>query len=89
MILLSSGRYVLALQDLGLSASVARFDGWAFLRRDAPPASALGDHSCFAVDAEVLHAELAARGVPMVKPLSDEAWGMREFGVVTPELGAP
>lgn len=54
---------------------------------DASPASALGDHSYFAYvqvdDIDGLHAELTGRGVECIKPLRDEAWGMREFGIRT------
>lgn len=72
--------------------------GWRWFERDAcvvmagecpgalPPAE-LGDHGYFAyvqVDAiAALHAELAGRGAEFIKPLRDEPWGMREFGVRT------
>lgn len=106
--MLTSGRYVLAVQDLRLSVQfyveklgfdvVAEYDGWTFVQRDAivlmlgecrdaAPASALGDHSYFAyvdtADAAALHGELAGRGVTIIKPLQDEPWGMREFGIAT------
>ncbi|MGM9482153.1 VOC family protein [Roseateles sp. NT4] len=72
--------------------------GWRWLERDAcvimagecpdatPPAQ-LGDHSYFAyvqvgaIDA--LHAEFTAKGAEFIKPLRDEPWGMREFGIRT------
>jgi len=72
--------------------------GWRWLERDAcvimagecpdalPPAQ-LGDHGYFAyVEVETidaLHAEWQARGVEFIKPLRDEPWCMREFGIRT------
>lgn len=54
---------------------------------DALPPAALGDHSYFAYlevdDVDRLHASLAAGGAELSKPLRDEPWGMREFGVRT------
>ncbi len=75
-------------------------DGWSFLSRDAfkvrlgecpneRPAAELGDHSYFAYltveGIDQLHAELAAKGAPALSEPEDEPWGMREFGVRTPE----
>jgi catechol 2,3-dioxygenase-like lactoylglutathione lyase family enzyme len=75
-------------------------DGWSFLSRDAfkvmlgecpdePPASELGDHSYFAYltveGVDALHRELSARGVETISPPGDEPWGMREFGIRTPD----
>lgn len=72
--------------------------GWRWFQRDAcvilagecPDALApadTGDHAYFAyieVDGiDALHAELAVRGIDTIKPLRDEPWGMREFGVRT------
>lgn len=72
--------------------------GWTFMSRDgfavmlgecpdAIPPSRLGDHSYFAyvnaTDARALHDEFAQRGVDFIKALTDEPWGMREFGVRT------
>lgn len=55
--------------------------------RDAPAPEATGDHAYFAyveVDGiDMLHAELAARGVDTIKPPRDEPWGMREFAIRT------
>jgi catechol 2,3-dioxygenase-like lactoylglutathione lyase family enzyme len=54
---------------------------------DALPAHELGDHSYIAylvvddVDAYVERAR--SQGVEIVKPLRDEPWGMREFGLRT------
>ena len=77
-----------------------RVDGWSFLRRgacelrlgdcpDAKPMSACQDHSWFAYlhvrDAQGLFDELRASGVTLWHPLEDKLWGMREFGIVTPD----
>jgi predicted enzyme related to lactoylglutathione lyase len=55
--------------------------------RDAAPPATLGDHSWFAyvgaTDVDAYHARVAAAGAELVKPLRDEPWGMREFGVRT------
>jgi uncharacterized glyoxalase superfamily protein PhnB len=74
--------------------------GWIFVEkdncmimlgecRDAMPASALGDHSYFAYlrvdDANHYYDELQGKGVEMSSPLADKPWGMREFGIRTPE----
>ena len=54
---------------------------------DAPPAKELGDHSYFAyitvLDAALLFEEFKAKSVEFIKPMRDEPWGMREFGVRT------
>ena len=83
---------------LGFAVGEVGDDGWRLLERDgcrilaghcpdAIPASELGDHSYFAYltvdDAEALHGEVVARGAELIKPLRDEPWGMREFGVRT------
>ena len=72
--------------------------GWCFLSRDnfavmlgeCPDSIAprdLGDHSYFAyvtvLDATRLFQEFGARAVEFIKPLTNEPWGMREFGVRT------
>ena len=74
--------------------------GWACMVRgafavmlgecpDAIPATDTGDHSYFAyvnvTDIDALFAEYAERNVPMIQPLADKPWGMREFGVRTPD----
>jgi catechol 2,3-dioxygenase-like lactoylglutathione lyase family enzyme len=47
----------------------------------------LGDHSYFAYleigDIEVFYKSVQTAGARICKPLRDEPWGMREFGVVT------
>jgi len=72
--------------------------GWRFFVRDdcfmmagecpdAIPTDQLGDHSYFAyvvVDGiDDLYKTLTARGATLIKPLRDEPWGMREFGICT------
>jgi predicted enzyme related to lactoylglutathione lyase len=65
---------------------------------DAIPPSELGDHSYFGYliveDVDDYHARAVARGALIVKPLRDEPWGMREFGLRTADghrlmLGSP
>lgn len=54
---------------------------------DAISPSELGDHSYFAyLDVDEIddyYAEVVARGGKLIKPLRNEPWGMREFGVCT------
>jgi len=54
---------------------------------DAIPPGELGDHSYVAYlvvdDVDAVHARVAAAGAERVKPLRDEPWGMREFGLRT------
>jgi uncharacterized glyoxalase superfamily protein PhnB len=74
--------------------------GWAFLSRgafrlmlghcaDAMPARETGDHSYFVYvtveGVDALHEEIAGRGARLTQRLADKPWGMREFGIVTPE----
>ncbi len=74
--------------------------GWVFVAkdncmimlgdcRDAIPAGELGDHSYFGYlrvdDADSYFDELKAKGVEVSSPISDKPWGMREFGLTTPE----
>ena len=83
---------------LGFEVREVGDPGWRFFERDAcfimagecadalPPAE-LGDHSYFAyvvVDGiDAFHDEVMARGAVAIKPLRDEPWGMREFGIRT------
>ncbi len=84
---------------LGLSLDFEA-PGWAFLSRgalrlmlgecrDAMRAEDTGDHSYFAYvtveGIDALYREVAAKNVPRVQELSDKPWGMREFGVRTPD----
>jgi uncharacterized glyoxalase superfamily protein PhnB len=65
---------------------------------DAIRPSELGDHSYFGylvVDGvDDYHGRAVAKGAEIVKPLRDEPWGMREFGLRTTDghrlmLGSP
>ena len=74
--------------------------GWAFLSRgafrlmlgecaDAMPAHETGDHS-YVVYVTVegideLYGELVGAGATLTQKLADKPWGMREFGVRTPD----
>jgi predicted enzyme related to lactoylglutathione lyase len=55
--------------------------------RNAMPVAATGDHSYFAYlvvdDVDAFHARVAATPTEIVKPLRDEPWEMREFGLRT------
>lgn len=72
--------------------------GWRVFARDdclimagecpgAVPARDIGEHAYFAylvVDsADAYHQRAVSAGAEIVKPLSSEAWGMREFGLRT------
>lgn len=72
--------------------------GWLFLSRDsfvvmlgeckdAVPANEIGDHSYVAYlivkDGNSLYEEYKLNGVEFIKPIRDEEWGMREFGITT------
>jgi uncharacterized glyoxalase superfamily protein PhnB len=54
---------------------------------DAIPPRDLGDHSYFGYlvvdDVDEYHQRAVAAGAEIVKPLRDEPWGMREFGLRT------
>lgn len=75
-------------------------DGWSFLSRDgfkvmlghcadAIPAGELGDHSYFAyvlVDGvDQLYKEISGRDADITSALASKPWGLREFGVRTPD----
>ncbi len=85
---------------LGFTVHDAGDPGWRFLVRDgcrimagecpdAPPASTLGDHSYFGYlvvdDAAAYYESVSRKGADIIKPLRDEPWGMREFGIKTPD----
>ena len=74
--------------------------GWSFLSRggfkvmlgecpDERPASELGSHSYVAYvtveGIDSLHQEIALRGADVISGPTTEPWGMREFGVRTPD----
>ena len=54
---------------------------------DAIPASELGDHSYFGYfvvdDVDEYYDRVTSKGVELIKPLKNEPWGMREFGLKT------
>lgn len=75
-------------------------DGWSWLSRDgvrvglgecpdAVPASELGDHSYVAYvnvdDVDAIYDELVTRGASIGIPPETKPWGMREFGLRTPD----
>lgn len=75
-------------------------DGWSFLSRDgfrvmlghcadAAPAGDLGDHSWFAYvtveGIDELFREVSERGADVTSAPADKPWGLREFGVRTPD----
>ncbi len=75
-------------------------DGWSFLARDEfsvmlgecadeRPASEIGNHSWVAYvtveDVDELHADLEERGAIISSKPQSKPWGMREFGVHTPD----
>jgi catechol 2,3-dioxygenase-like lactoylglutathione lyase family enzyme len=79
---------------------VAEPPGWIFVKKDdcmvmlgeCPddlPPSELGCHSYFGYlrvdDADRYYQDVKAKGVDLSSPIADKPWGMREFGVRTPE----
>ena len=83
---------------LGFQVHEVGDPGWRWFQRDACvilagecpdalPAVSPGDHAYFAyieIDGiDAFHAEVVARGAGTIKPLRDEPWGMREFGIRT------
>ena len=74
--------------------------GWIFVKKDncmimlgeCPDdmhPSQLGCHNYFAYlrvdDADAYYAQVIARGATSVRPIGDKPWGMREFGLTTPD----
>ncbi|MGH9347001.1 MAG: VOC family protein [Vicinamibacterales bacterium] len=85
---------------LGFSRDPIDADGWSFLTRDnfrvmlgecqdARPASELGDHSYFVYwnieGLDEFYREVAARGALVTSEPADKPWGLREFGLRTPD----
>lgn len=75
-------------------------DGWSFLSRDgfkvmlgecpdATPAGELGDHSYYAYvlveGVDQLYDELSRRNAGIHSALATKPWGLREFGIRTPD----
>ncbi|HJT19780.1 MAG TPA: VOC family protein [Nitrospira sp.] len=85
---------------LGFTVRTIGDPGWLVFERDtcvimggecpdALPPGELGDHSYFAyivVSAiDNFYRSVQAKGAELIKNLCDEPWGMREFGVRTPD----
>jgi len=85
---------------LGFKRDPIEAEGWSFLSRDnfkvmlgecpdERPASELGDHSYFVylmVDGlDEYYREVAARGAKVNSEPADKPWGLREFGLGTPD----
>ncbi|MGD1906712.1 MAG: VOC family protein [Leptolyngbyaceae cyanobacterium] len=85
-------------QALGFTVHEIGDPGWRMFVRDecrimigecpdAIPASDLGDHSYFGYfvvdDVDSDYDRAVAQGAEIIKPLRDEPWGMREFGLRT------
>lgn len=85
---------------LGFRKDPIDADGWSFLTRDCfrlmlgecaneRPASELGDHSYFAywnVDGvDELYREFVAKGALVSSQPTNKPWGLREFGLRTPD----
>jgi len=85
---------------LGFTRDPIDAEGWCFLTRDSfrvmlgecpneKPASELGDHSYFVywnVDGvDQFYREVVARGALVTSAPADKPWGLREFGLRTPD----
>jgi len=85
---------------LGFTEDPIDAEGWAFLTRDnfrvmlgecsnERPASELGDHSYIAYwnvdDVDGFYRDLVARGALVTSEPTDKPWGLREFGLRTPD----
>ncbi len=83
---------------LGFAVDPVDAPGWCMLVQDscriilgacpdAMPAAELGDHSYFAYlvvdDADAALARATRAGASVIKPIANEPWGMREFGLRT------
>lgn len=85
---------------LGFQKDPIDAEGWSFLSRDRfrvmlgecaneRPASELGDHAYFAywnvTGVDELYQEFVARGAMVASPPANKPWGLREFGLRTPD----
>jgi uncharacterized glyoxalase superfamily protein PhnB len=85
---------------LGFTKDPIDAAGWSFLTRDSfrvmlgecvdeKPAGELGNHSYFAYwnveDIDDLFAEFMAKGAILTSHPTDKPWGLREFGLRTPD----
>lgn len=83
---------------LGFTVSEIGDPGWRMLTKDtcrimaghcpdAMSAGDLGDHSYFAYlvvdDVDAYYSTVLANGAELTKPLEDQPWKMREFGIQT------
>jgi uncharacterized glyoxalase superfamily protein PhnB len=85
---------------LGFRRDPIHADGWSFLSRDnfkvmlgecpdEKPASELGNHSYFVYliveGLDQLYQEISARGARASSAPENKPWGLREFGIRTPD----
>jgi len=85
---------------LGFQKDPIDADGWSFLTRDhfrvmlgeckdERPAGELGNHSYFAYwnveGVDELYEEFVAKGAMVTSYPTDKPWGLREFGLKTPD----
>lgn len=85
---------------LGFERDPIEAEGWSFLTRDnfkvmlgecpdEKPAADLGDHSYFVylyVDGlDPFYEEAVSRGAEVISKSADKPWGLREFGLRTPD----
>ncbi len=85
---------------LGFQEDPIKAAGWSFLARDKfrvmlgecaddKPASELGNHSWFAYwnveGIDALYEEVASKGAMILFKPIDKPWGLREFGLTTPD----
>ena len=85
---------------LGFRKDPINAEGWSFLTRDSfrvmlgecvdeRPAGDLGNHSYFAYwnveGVDDLYRELVAKGAIVSSPPTNKPWGLREFGLRTPD----
>ena len=93
-----SSRYYIDI--LGFSQDPIDAAGWSFLTRDAfrvmlgecpdeQPAGELANHSYFAywnvVGVDDLYREFEAKGALLTSRPTNKPWGLREFGLSTPD----
>ena len=85
---------------LGFTEDPIRAEGWSFLTRDSfrvmlgecadeRPAAELGNHSYFAYwnveGVDDLYREFVAKGARVSSKPTNKPWGLREFGLLTPD----
>jgi len=85
---------------LGFRKDAINAEGWSFLTRDSfrvmlgecvdeRPAGELGNHSYFAYwnveGVDELYEEFVAKGAMVTSYPTDKPWGLREFGLKTPD----